>query len=195
MASITLQSAPAYAELRTCGDCCVDFGCAGNPFQDPLSGVVACSVNSCFCRSDIQSLALQHLSTCVKSQCSNDNDVTSYQSVYLAYCTLDHGNSYSTFTDAGFITGTGATGAKTVERTIEKTVAETFTSVTTTVETLIPTLATFSSLVTYSTTNPDGSVALITSTSATTAAVVTVEAASDSKSTISPSDKIALGLN
>jgi hypothetical protein len=43
--------------------------------------------NSCFCRSDLQAKAENHISTCVQSMCGDTEDATSAVSIYEAYCT------------------------------------------------------------------------------------------------------------
>ena len=133
---VTLDSASGYAQLRTCGQCCMGYGlCYGS---DRLTNAVACTLNSCLCRSDVRPLALSHLSTCVLKGCSNTNDVTSYQSVYLGYCDSDHGNPYTTL---GTETATirGATSLGTVTRTVQQTLPPvTVVSISITSVTIVP---------------------------------------------------------
>lgn len=134
--SVTLNSAPGYAQLRTCGQCCAGYGLCYD--SERLTNAVACKVNSCLCRTDIKPLALNHLSTCIASACSsNTNDITSYQSVYLAYCDLDHGNQYSAFTNVvAFTTTSLPAGTATIVRTATLTQPASTITMTTT---LVPT--------------------------------------------------------
>lgn len=84
-ATISIYSVDGFVNQRACASNCflawngdqigLKFGCRGSPPQ-----------NYCYCREDLQSQAQTHLSTCVKSACSNTVDMNSALSFYNSYC-------------------------------------------------------------------------------------------------------------
>ncbi|KAK4169605.1 hypothetical protein QBC43DRAFT_308035 [Cladorrhinum sp. PSN259] len=84
---LTIQSDPQYSGLRICAQECVD---KANNNRD-IEGILDCGdsriLDSCFCRTDLRSIATQHLSTCILTRCGYDGpDYTSAVKVYDDYC-------------------------------------------------------------------------------------------------------------
>ncbi|KAN0099941.1 hypothetical protein V8E51_013716 [Hyaloscypha variabilis] len=86
--TVSIQYVSAYTSQRDCA-----FACQGiNPDDaDVIANYLTCDTepleNSCFCRSDLQAKAENHISTCVQSMCGDTEDATSAVSIYEAYCT------------------------------------------------------------------------------------------------------------
>jgi hypothetical protein len=86
--TVSIQYVSAYTSQRDCA-----FACQGiNPDDaDVIAESISCDTepleNSCFCRSDLQAKAENHISTCVQSMCGDTEDATSAVSIYEAYCT------------------------------------------------------------------------------------------------------------
>ncbi|KAJ9644138.1 hypothetical protein H2199_004006 [Coniosporium tulheliwenetii] len=94
----TLTNLDAYVDLRSCAKGCFYWSGINH---DKVGDELSCgkpALNSCYCRSDLQSVASAFLSKCVSSACSgNRNDMTSAVDLYGGYCT-----------NAGFLAGVPA---------------------------------------------------------------------------------------
>jgi hypothetical protein len=94
--SETIESLSAFSSLRGCAQGCFDKWDAGG-WQDNLAVKLNCpAIDSCVCRSDLQSVAQSYLSTCVSSGCSALGgytvDLSSALALYSSYCA---GEGYS----------------------------------------------------------------------------------------------------
>lgn len=92
-----------------------------------LNNALGCNdLDSCFCRTDLQSSAVSYLTTCINSQCStNAIDVSADVSLYDGYCGVDGATSdyYPTTTAVSVGTSmSAATPGSTPTATIYRTV-------------------------------------------------------------------------
>jgi hypothetical protein len=80
----SLYSEDLFKQQRSCAQGC--FGCC----SDNVAGDLSCPepvLNSCYCRSDLQPVAVSYISSCVSSACSSNTvDIQSATSLYQAYC-------------------------------------------------------------------------------------------------------------
>src|SRR5277367_2791992 len=87
-ATQSLYSEDLYKQQRSCAQSC--FVCCGVG-NDAVANDLSCPnpvLNSCYCRGDLQAVAVSYLSNCVSSSCSGDTvDIQSATSLYEAYCT------------------------------------------------------------------------------------------------------------
>ncbi|EON62411.1 hypothetical protein W97_01633 [Coniosporium apollinis CBS 100218] len=94
----TLSNLDAFNDQRSCVKGCFYYM---NIDSDRVGYELSCgkpALNSCYCRSDLQSVASAFLSKCVSSACSgNRNDMTKAVDLYGGYCT-----------NAGFLAGVPA---------------------------------------------------------------------------------------
>lgn len=96
-ATQSLYSEDLYKQQRSCAQSCFVTCCSG--FSDVIANDLSCPgpvLNSCYCRSDLQAVAVSYISSCVSSACSSDTvDIQSATSLYQAYCAS---NGYSPIT-------------------------------------------------------------------------------------------------
>jgi hypothetical protein len=87
-ATQSLYSEDLYKQQRSCAHCCF-VGC-GEGSPDLIAIDLGCptpTLNSCYCRGDLQAVAVSTISSCVSSACSGDTvDIQSATSLYQAYC-------------------------------------------------------------------------------------------------------------
>ncbi|KAK6504401.1 hypothetical protein TWF506_002600 [Arthrobotrys conoides] len=85
--SVTFGEAPDFGAVRDCAVCCFErqLGCY---YQNQITAVVGCSLNSCLCsRSDIRTIVTSYLQSCVSRSCSAvSGDVSVALSVFGGYC-------------------------------------------------------------------------------------------------------------
>jgi hypothetical protein len=85
-ATQSLYSEDLYKQQRSCAQ-----GCFVGYYGDTIGSDLSCPspiLNSCYCRGDLQAVAVSIISSCVSSACSSDTiDVQSATSLYQAYCT------------------------------------------------------------------------------------------------------------
>jgi len=98
--TVTITNEPAYSSLKICGQGCIFdiYGCPKDVIGWDL-GCIACTGNvnsvywapeSCYCRSDLQTVALSSLTSCIESACTEGDytvDLSSASSLYAGYCT------------------------------------------------------------------------------------------------------------
>lgn len=105
--TVSIQALPAYVSQRTCAiGCFSEFESDGPP--ETLAEELFCDtsiiVNDCFCRSDLQPIAVSTVSACVVQACTDTVDASIATSIYNAYCT---GAGYTA--DAAAITESSGT--------------------------------------------------------------------------------------
>jgi hypothetical protein len=114
---ISIQSEPAFGSARPCGQNCLYCGqywlvnCDATPLLDVLSCV---DLDSCYCRTDLQSSASSYLTSCIASGCSgNTVDIATGISLYNGYCHIDGAtlDNYPTPTGAATVVETSALSA------------------------------------------------------------------------------------
>ena len=88
-ATQSLYSEDLYKQQRSCAQGCFVTCCNG--YSDNIANDLSCPnpvLNSCYCRGDLQAVAVSIISSCVSSACSSDTiDIQSATSLYQAYCT------------------------------------------------------------------------------------------------------------
>lgn len=111
-----------YLLLRDCARCCYKHMCHHGDDSARIIDGLSCRsspVDSCFCREDLQPVAISMISTCVVSYCGKvSRDVTSAIAVYTNYCKNTGIKSFS-ITDAETETPE-ATPEPTTEPTLEQ---------------------------------------------------------------------------
>lgn len=90
--TVSIFDAPGYASQRPCARDCFYIGFAVNGGPDELASHLDCDVDpiedSCFCRPDLQSVAVSYVNSCVYRVCSkNTLDSNSAVTIYKQYCT------------------------------------------------------------------------------------------------------------
>ena len=87
-ATQSLYSEDLYKQQRSCAQGCFVTCCNG--YEDDIANDLSCPnpvLNSCYCRGDLQAVAVSYISSCVSSACSSDTvDIQSATSLYQAYC-------------------------------------------------------------------------------------------------------------
>src|SRR5277367_1367325 len=88
-ATQSLYSEDLYKQQRSCAqNCFYSGGVYGD--GDNIAIDLSCPspiLNSCYCRGDLQAVAVSYVSSCVSSACSSDTvDIHSATSLYQAYC-------------------------------------------------------------------------------------------------------------
>jgi hypothetical protein len=92
----TIYSVDAYILQKPCAKNCF-IGYMGACGSDNVASAIGCSwnycasaINDCYCRTDLQPIAEQYLTACVKSACTigdSSLDISSAGSIYGYYCT------------------------------------------------------------------------------------------------------------
>jgi hypothetical protein len=90
--SVTITNEPYYSLLRPCAQQCM--WCGQYWLQNcpalGINNILTCGLDSCYCRTDLQSSALSYITSCVLSGCSGDSvDLTQGLSLYSGYCSID----------------------------------------------------------------------------------------------------------
>lgn len=82
---VSLNSLPAFTSQRTCAQSCFYSSSYNN-----VGVYLACAppvLDSCMCRTDLISIALDYISNCVYYDCTrNSVDINSALSIYSSYC-------------------------------------------------------------------------------------------------------------